>query len=129
MTPRALSFVAVALLAVGASGAVQSFTEKRWVIERPMRSGVDLVIVSGEEGIRFQAGKGFWDGQYSTNLTRDEAASLGRALLEAAGQPEKVCPTLPTCSSQWGCITLMPNTTPTDGAIMPRIAPLGEIKQ
>lgn len=89
MTPRALSFVAVALLAVGASAAVSM--SKSWRLTRDDGTGTTSVTMTETpEGVdlltwgrtRFEAVK----------MTKDEAASLGRALLEAAGQPEKMCP-------------------------------------
>lgn len=39
----------------------------------------------------------------TTILTKPEAAELGRALLEAAGEPEKKCESCPTCLNRFRC--------------------------
>lgn len=78
MTPRALSFVAVALLAVGASA-----TSWEWSMTTKERDSF-TVKKSAQGGVRIGL-----DGAFYNILTDDEARSLGRALLEAAGQPEK----------------------------------------
>lgn len=81
MTPRALSFVAVALLcaAVGASA-----TYTQWSMTTDAQD--DFRVLRTENGVYFSLEL------VSAKLTAKEAASLGRALLEAAGQPEKACP-------------------------------------
>lgn len=89
MTPRALSFVAVALLAVGASAL--PFL-RSWRL--PATGTSTLVAVSEEPDDKVRVrlfGENAQTFRYA-DFTRQEAAELGRALLEAAGQPERVCP-------------------------------------
>lgn len=84
------AFLAVLLCAaVGASAAVSM--SKSWRLTRDDGTGTTSVTMTETpDGVdlltwgrsRFEAVK----------LTKEEAASLGRALLEAAGEPEKVCP-------------------------------------
>lgn len=109
-SPKLAVAILVALLAVGASAAV--IMSRAWHLDSRVSvvEKTDTVSLTvSESGTSFARGIG------STNLTREEAASLGRALLEAAGQPEKVCPALAPCSMNQGCFTIqsIPVVTPT----------------
>lgn len=87
MTPRALSFVAVTLLAVGASAASVAIT-RAWTIRGDDNSAI-VRVSETPEGVTIMT----WTNRFEERaLTKAEAASLGRALLEAAGQPEKPVP-------------------------------------
>lgn len=83
-----LPLLAVLLCAaVGASAAVVSHV---WKLGDDGAGLFAVVLTTGDEGITLRAG-GTVSRFTPARLTKEEAASLGRALLEAAGQPEKVC--------------------------------------
>ena len=68
----------------------------------------DLSLTELENGsVRFALE---YTGEYpgTVDITKQEAAELGRALLEAAGQPEKVCPAPALCTN--GCFTITPGS-------------------
>lgn len=92
MRPLAL----VALLGVAASAAVSVVTQRVWKLEGVGEfSPFEVVLTASESEIKIRAG-GVSNRFAHAVLTRDEAASLGRALLEAAGETEKKCEAVET---------------------------------
>lgn len=77
----------LAALLCAAVGASAAFSEGRFWIRTEGETPAETLRLSAHGD-----NLSIWTARNLTQLTRDEAASLGRALLEAAGEPEKVCP-------------------------------------
>ena len=112
MTMRLPLLAALLCAAVGASAAV--YVEKIFKVIHD-DSGVATVAMSTTSDGKVLLMAGGYPNRFDrATLTKEEAASLGRALLEAAGQPEKKCE---VCAS--GCIHL--NQNPIDPGILPYV--------
>ena len=83
------------LLLVLAVGASATTLRRAWLIDRPGAVGMVRYVSVAEEDDGKVRLRVFAENAITfryADLTSEEAASLGRALLEAAGQPEKACP-------------------------------------
>ena len=105
-----LLLAALLCAAVGASAAV--VVSRNWTVTQNGTPRIYIMEVPGGVELRATAPTG-----QGVIMTRDEAASLGRALLEAAGQPEKVCP---APMPYQGCLTVPSlNAIPTTCVVTP----------
>lgn len=83
----------LAVLLCAAVGVSALPVYRIWRLPRE-QGKADLSLTELENGsVRFALE---YTGEYpgTVDITKQEAAELGRALLEAAGQPEKVCPSI-----------------------------------
>ena len=107
--------IAASFLVIGASAATMKVT-KSWRLYDDVDSSTARVSLSeAEDGIDLITESGY---RYKpVKLTKDQAASLGHALLEAAGEKPPEPPKCPSNQCPW-CVNSSPVFTPNSGFLI-----------